>query len=151
MQTFLPYSSFMKTAKCLDYRRLGKQRVEAYQLANIYMNGGSGGYSNHPAYHMWKNHIPALIEYGMIMCVEWEDRGYKDNLFEKFYDINSELSEPVIYPHFIGNEQLHSNHRACLLYKDYKWYSQFGWDEIPAKPLSNINGRITLPYIWIKT
>ena len=28
MQTFLPYKDFGKTAKCLDYRRLGKQRVE---------------------------------------------------------------------------------------------------------------------------
>jgi hypothetical protein len=27
MQTFLPYPSFVKSAKCLDYRRLGKQRA----------------------------------------------------------------------------------------------------------------------------
>jgi hypothetical protein len=35
MQTFLPYPSFEETAKILDYKRLGKQRVEAYQIANI--------------------------------------------------------------------------------------------------------------------
>ena len=29
MQTFLPYSNFKKSAKCLDRQRLGKQRVEA--------------------------------------------------------------------------------------------------------------------------
>jgi hypothetical protein len=35
LQTFLPYADFVKTAKCLDYRRLGKQRVEAFQILNI--------------------------------------------------------------------------------------------------------------------
>ena len=32
MQTFLPYADFERSAKSLDYKRLGKQRVEAMQL-----------------------------------------------------------------------------------------------------------------------
>jgi len=32
MNTFLPYPDFVKSAQCLDYRRLGKQRVEAWQI-----------------------------------------------------------------------------------------------------------------------
>lgn len=32
MQTFLPYPDFEQSAKCLDNRRLGKQRVEVLQL-----------------------------------------------------------------------------------------------------------------------
>jgi hypothetical protein len=32
MQTFLPYASFEETAHILDYRRLGKQRVEGWQI-----------------------------------------------------------------------------------------------------------------------
>lgn len=35
MQTFLPYPSFIKSAQCLDNKRLGKQRVEAYQILQI--------------------------------------------------------------------------------------------------------------------
>ena len=35
MQTFLPHSSFKDTFKVLDYKRLGKQRVEAHQILNI--------------------------------------------------------------------------------------------------------------------
>ncbi len=35
MQTFLPYQDFTETAKCLDYRRLGKQRVEAKRILKI--------------------------------------------------------------------------------------------------------------------
>ena len=38
MQTFLPYEDFTKTAQCLDYKRLGKQRVEAYQILRILKN-----------------------------------------------------------------------------------------------------------------
>ena len=34
MQTFLPYSSFTESAKILDWRRLGKQRVEGMQIIN---------------------------------------------------------------------------------------------------------------------
>src|SRR4030042_2517495 len=35
MQTFLPYPDFKKSLQALDYRRLGKQRVEAYQIIRI--------------------------------------------------------------------------------------------------------------------
>lgn len=38
MQTFLPYGSFIESAKCLDYGRLGKHRVEAKQII-----GGNNG------------------------------------------------------------------------------------------------------------
>ena len=53
MQTFLPYDDFVKSAKVLDYRRLGKQRVEAMQLLKAI--SGQGGWRNHPAALMWKN------------------------------------------------------------------------------------------------
>ena len=38
MQTFLPYESFEESAKVLDYRRLGKQRVEGMQIINAIEN-----------------------------------------------------------------------------------------------------------------
>jgi hypothetical protein len=31
VNTFLPFPSFEASARCLDNKRLGKQRVEAYQ------------------------------------------------------------------------------------------------------------------------
>ena len=55
MQTFLPYNDFKKTAACLDNRRLGKQRVEAYQILRIISGKRtSGGWLRHPAVLMWK-------------------------------------------------------------------------------------------------
>ena len=38
MQTFLPYSSFRKTAQSLDWRRLGKQRSETKQIVMALSN-----------------------------------------------------------------------------------------------------------------
>jgi len=35
VQTFLPYPDFKKSLQALDYRRLGKQRLEAYQIIRI--------------------------------------------------------------------------------------------------------------------
>ena len=40
MQTFLPHRSFSKSAETLDYRRLGKQRVEAKQILEAIRKGG---------------------------------------------------------------------------------------------------------------
>lgn len=47
MQTFLPYPSFVESAKCLDRQRLGKQRVEVLQLLKALLVPGSG-WGNHP-------------------------------------------------------------------------------------------------------
>ena len=38
MQTFLPYPDIEKSLNSLDSKRLGKQRVEAYQILNILLN-----------------------------------------------------------------------------------------------------------------
>ena len=49
MQTFLPYADFEKSAQCLDYKRLGKQRVEAFQVYKIVSGQRTtGGWINHP-------------------------------------------------------------------------------------------------------
>jgi hypothetical protein len=41
MQTFLPYEDFTLSAQVLDYRRLGKQRVEALQIYNVLVDNPS--------------------------------------------------------------------------------------------------------------
>jgi hypothetical protein len=91
MQTFLPYPSFPKSAQCLDYRRLGKQRIETKQIWQTLMGVSKGkGWANHPAVLMWKGHEDALIWYGEIMCEEWIRRGYNDTTLSWFLDIKSE-------------------------------------------------------------
>ena len=53
MQTFLPFPDYIQSARALDYKRLGKQRVEALQILNT-LTGRSEGWSQHPAVKMWR-------------------------------------------------------------------------------------------------
>ena len=138
MQTFLPYEDFTLSAQCLDYRRLGKQRVEALQIFNalegIPTKSGKQytGWLNHPAVTMWRGYEEALLLYKNKMIEEWILRGY-NNTMEMVG-----VSDDVEMPHWLGNEKLHSSHRSNLLRKDFEFYSQYGWRETP-----------NLEYYWI--
>lgn len=58
MMTFLPHEDFEKSAQSLDYRRLGKQRVEAMQIYNCLLKPTR--WKNHPAVLMWSGYEDAL-------------------------------------------------------------------------------------------
>lgn len=131
LQTFLPYSDFRKSAQVLDYRRLGKQRVEALQIFKA-LTTENYGWSNHPIVRMWKGYENALLEYKNIMIQEWIDRGFNNNM-----RMETNI-EPRIYPPWLGNNELHASHRSNLLEKDFNFYSRFNWDEEPGRE-----------YIWI--
>jgi len=139
MQTFLPYANFEDSARVLDYRRLGKQRVEAMQIYQILAGGKKeSGWVNHPAVRMWNMQWITLAKYYNAIVKEWIGRGFKNNM-----PLLMELDEPFWEPLWLGDEEVHSSHRAVLLGKDYTWYSQFGWKE---KPAVKTNGR--WPYKW---
>ena len=121
MQTFLPYADFDKSVQCLDFRRLGKQRVEAKQII-ITLTEGSRWF-NHPAVLMWNGYIDALKLY-MNKCIrEWIHRGYKNTM------TLADVSTQIQMPPWFGNNDFHASHRSNLLRKDIQWYSQFGWTE----------------------
>ena len=130
MQTFLPYSNFQKTAEVLDWRRLGKQRVEGMQIINTILNPKQKGWQKHPIVIMWTPYVQALMLYTNTIINEWIKRGYNNNM--KLYEIDT-----MSMPYWLGKEEFHASHRANLLRKDFKHYSQFGWDENPENP-----------YIW---
>jgi len=136
MQTFAPSPIHVYTAADLDYRRLGKQRVETLQILNaLLIPTKKRGWKNHPAVKQWIGHEGFLIEYGLTMCKEWIRRGYKDTCTAKigaFYDNPEVTAKTKHRPDWWGNEAFHSSHRAALLFKDEKWYSQFGWKEKPV-------------------
>jgi hypothetical protein len=128
MQTFLPIKSYSFTAKILDWRRLGKQRVEAYQILNILLGRTEKiGWKNHPAVKMWKGYENSLALYMNEMIREWEMRGYNNNMI--YASLEDSL---IIHPHWLGDERLHSSHRSNLLRKDYEYYSKFGWKDGPS-------------------
>lgn len=107
----------------LDYKRLGKQRVETLQIANVLSTGRTtGGWVNHPAVRMWRGHLDALITYGMVICDEWTARGYKDTCRDKLLAIGT---PSLILPPWMGDERIHRSHRSKLLSKFPEHYSEF--------------------------
>lgn len=132
MQTFLPYADFQRTAEVLDYRRLGKQRVETWQLLNA-LDGLTKGWTNHPAALMWRGYEAALAAYGVVVTLEWRRRGYKDTMLDRFL-------QPRPYsgmPPWIGDEQFHLSHQSNLIRKDPEFYA-------PKFPGVTAD----LPYVW---
>ena len=137
MQTFLPYESFKKSASVLDYRRLGKQRVEGMQIINAIENQNKQGWQNHPVTKMWTPYVNSLKYYTDVIIREWISRGYNNNM--ELYGIDELVKDDMLtFPHWLGNEKFHSSPRANLLRKDYEYYSQFGWTENPNNP-----------YVWL--
>lgn len=132
MQTFLPYSSFVESAQCLDNKRLGKQRLECFQIWKT-ITGKSEAWKNHPAVKMWVGYDVVLQLYYDRIVNEWIKRGFKHN-FDKFRGIE-EIKYPLQtkYPWWMNNkdiiEKINKSHRSNLLRKDWVYYSQFDWTE----------------------
>lgn len=137
MQTFLPYSSFSQSARVLDYRRLGKQRVEAMQILKALL-GESPGWRTHPATRMWSGWENSLASYGLAMCNEWRRRGYRDTLTDYFldrFDVTEDSVAPV--PYFI-TEEFTLSHQSNLLRKEPDYYRPIFGPQVPDD----------LPYVW---
>ena len=131
MQTFLPYASVIDSLRCLDYRRLGKQRVEAKQMIDA-LEGRSQGWRHHAATKMWEGHIDALKVYYNASLYVWEvERGYVNNM------PRLAVGELPIFPKWFGDPKFHASHRSNLLRKKPDFYSKYGWKE-PHD----------LPYVW---
>jgi len=95
MQTFMPYgSAYDETAKCLDTKRLGKQRVETYQILKALL-GETKGWRNHPATRMWEGYEFQLYVYQTAICAEWSRRGYKDTVLESSKELMQKHQVPV--------------------------------------------------------
>jgi hypothetical protein len=146
MQTFAPEGRLIDLGfQTLDYRRLGKQRVEAWQILNVLRgvdNEGNPkdhkGWVNHPATKMWEGHTGALAFYGLRCCVEWQQRGYKDNMSHRFFAVlkqQVEWGDPSALPTFL--DDIMESHRSNLIRKDPVHYRRF-WPNVPGD----------LPYVW---
>ena len=150
MQTFLPFPDFRKSISYLDYKRLGKQRVEAFQL--LIVNGDEWalnerqwridkklmkdspvklGWKNHPAAIMWRGYNEALQVYLNTSIVEWLHRGYNNTMRM------ASITDVVEMPPWLGLPEFHASHRSNLIRKNHEHYGQFGWQEDSS-----------LPYVW---
>lgn len=135
MQTFLPFESFERTARVLDDRRLGKQRVEVLQILNT-LHGSSRGWRNHPVVRMWRGHEEALIEYGLAIVAEWQRRGHGDTCRGKILAM-SRPGRSRSRPPWLGDPAFHRSHRSNLVRKDPAHYRRH-FRRVPDD----------LPYVW---
>jgi hypothetical protein len=135
MQTFMQHQSYKLVAQELDDKRLGKQRVEAYQIVKALRGdyADSGAWENHPATVMWRGYEHQLGWYGFYICEEWIKRGHKDSLIQHFIKL-IESSPSTSLPWWVTNSILNLTHQSNLKRKDSKHYQY----NIPND----------MPYIW---
>ena len=147
MQTFLPYADFERSARALDAKRLGKQRVEVIQVVRAATIPGYG-WAHHPAVLMWKGHEEALGRYGIVCCEVWTELGFGDTCAATITadlraagvgEIRSqhELAAAGALPPWLGDEDVHRSHRSALVRKDPGHYRSV----FPDDPDD-------LPYVW---
>jgi hypothetical protein len=147
VQTFLPYSDFERSARALDPKRLGKQRVECIQVLRG-LTVPTYGWRHHPAVKMWRGFEEALGRYAFTCCAVWVELGFDDTCAAT---IGAELAEHGVrtvrtqaelgaagaLPPWLGDEAFHLSHRSSLVRKDPDLYGP----RFPGVPDD-------LPYVW---
>jgi hypothetical protein len=147
VQTFLPYADFERSARALDTKRLGKQRVETIQVVRALTRPGYG-WANHPVALMWKGFEEALGRYGFTCCEVWTELGFGDTCAltiatdlraagVETVRTQADLASAGALPPWFGNEALHLSHRSALVRKDPALYRP----RFPDAPDD-------LPYLW---
>jgi hypothetical protein len=147
VQTFLPYADFERTARVLDPKRLGKQRVETIQVVRALTWPGYG-WANHPAVLMWAGYEEALGRYGFTCCQAWTELGFGDTCALTIVtDLRAagvqtvrtqpELAAAGALPPWLGDEAVHRSHQSALVRKNQEHYRPL----FPGVPDD-------LPYVW---
>ena len=147
VQTFLPYPDFETSARALDQKRLGKQRVETIQVVRALTVPGYG-WANHPAALMWRGFEEALGRYGFACCEAWTELGFGDTCAATIATdlrpagvesvrTQPELAEAGALPPWLGDPELHRSHQSALVRKDPEFY-RGRFPDVPDD----------LPYVW---
>ena len=138
MQTFLTHPDFKTSFEVLDDKRLGKQRVETFQILNSILGRPKKdgtpykGWTNHPCCVMWRDYVNALKLYHNLCIDEWVKRGRNNTMLHEV------IEGDIVMPICLGFEDFHSSHRANLLRKDTEFYGKYNWKENPEDP-----------YVWM--
>jgi hypothetical protein len=148
MQTFLPYPGFAESARVLDKRRLGKQRVETIQVLRALTVPGYG-WRHHPAAAMWAGYEEALVRYGLDICEVWCESGSADTCAVTLVEdlasgtalsaarTQAALAAAGELPPWLGDPAFHRSHQAALVRKDPGHYRPY-FSDVPDD----------LPYVW---
>ncbi len=128
LQTYLPYPSFVESAKCLDNKTLDKQRIDIQSILNSLSTNDK--YSSSQICKMWKGYEYALKYYYNCVVLEYEHRGFENKLSPRYY-LEVFFVHPTRpqwkFPPCIGAESFHLSQKKILLKNNPKWYSKFNW------------------------
>jgi len=147
VQTFLPHADFAESARALDPKRLGKQRVECIQVVRG-LTWEKYGWRHHPAVKMWRGYEEALGRYSLTCCEVWQALGFADTCAATITtDLaaagvttirsQAELAATGGLPPWLGDPDFHRSHRSALVRKDPEFYAA----RFPGVPDD-------LPYLW---
>lgn len=123
MQVFVPFKEPLKTAQCLDKKRLNKQIIECNQLIKA-ITGESKAWINHPVTKMYSH--PELLKYMRyyVQCLKY----YKDGQIE-MADNYSRMAvgylEQTREAKSILTDEFCDQHKRRLYAKDPDFYKQF--------------------------
>lgn len=128
MQVFMPYTNIIESVKCLDNKRLGKQRIEIkYMLEMMY---GMWPERKHPVIEMWEDYPRFLHIIYKFTVKEWIIRGCKNTLPTSLEFVKTDPIPPPWLKDYTYQ------YKALLLHKDYEFYSkEFDTD---IEPISKI-------------
>jgi hypothetical protein len=132
VQTFLPYADFEASARALDPKRLGKQRVEVIQIVRALTVPGYA-WKQHPAVLMWQGYEEAIGRYGLTMCDVWLELGFGDTCAATIAaDLatfgvtgirsQAELVAAGAVPPWLEDESVLESHQSSLVRKDPAFY-----------------------------
>lgn len=147
MQTFLPHADFEASARALDAKRLGKQRVEVIQIVRALTVPGYA-WKSHPAVLMWQGYEEALGRYGVTMCEVWLELGFGDTCAATIaadlaafgvphLRTEAELAAAGALPPWVFDVEVRQSHQSALVRKDPGFYRQSFPDVRPD-----------LEYVW---
>jgi pyrimidine dimer DNA glycosylase len=146
MQTFLPYADFLASARALDGKRLGKQRVETLQVLRGLIVP-TYGWRHHPAVRMWAGYEEALGRYALDFVEVWTATGRADTTAATFradlaaatgittIRTQSDLAAAGELPPWLGDERFHESHRSALVRKAGDFYGPI-FGAVPAPRLT---------------
>lgn len=138
MQVFVPYPSYAKSVAVLNNARLGNQ---CYRECLTIFNGK---WPHHPASKMWQPYKRELAKYAYACAIEMSTRDkWRPQIVDKW---TSFWSQQIVKhkstgkPPWLGNEKLHSSHRAVLHAKflcdaQYKLLIEFAGKRKRAKQI----------------
>jgi len=165
MQTLLPYPDFAKSAACLDRKRLGNQRNEAFIVLRTNRQGPlclfrlktddqKGGFvygpipADVPEGHVirrtpWYAHATARMWRGYDVALRLYGRTICEEWISRGYRDSMRdrfCDGPVFHQHppWLGDPAFHLAHQSNLIRKDPAHYRPIFGNDVPDD----------LPYIW---